>query len=345
MRAQQAYEGRGFGGVMANDIGRAMARLKHRDIRTRRRAVRTLFEHDDPSTLQAFEVLLDDEDPWFVSKALDAYRMWAGVSGNEAVETLLQHKSLDVRRAGANLLEVLGERGAMLAVEALQDADAVVQKKAARAMLQISDETFPNRMYEHQSESVRALAVQHPLTAASLLKDAMKDQSEHVQNAALARVLNDGMDVDMEVLRPFFEADIQTVNIMKWIASQAPNELVAFAPLLKPHHLNELTDHLRQHVATSDDPMIACLLNANMVRPVARWVLRKGPDEDELRWSLIENENLDVIERSKLLERLIGRAHEPDVQAKVNSFILTSPPELLMVACENLSTAASEVSS
>ena len=91
--------------------------------------------------------------------------------------------------------------------------------------------------------------------------------------------------------------------------------------------------------------MIACLLNANMVRPVARWVLRKGPDEDELRWSLIENENLDVIERSKLLERLIGRAHEPDVQAKVNSFILTSPPELLMVACENLSTAASEVSS
>ena len=57
---------------MANDIGRAMARLKHRDIRTRRRAVRTLFEQDDPQTLEAFESLLDDEDPWFVSKALEA---------------------------------------------------------------------------------------------------------------------------------------------------------------------------------------------------------------------------------------------------------------------------------
>ena len=46
---------------MANDIGRAMSRLKHRDIRTRRRAVRTLFEHDDPSVLDAFEPLLDDD--------------------------------------------------------------------------------------------------------------------------------------------------------------------------------------------------------------------------------------------------------------------------------------------
>ena len=70
------YEGEGFPATMANDIGRAMARLKHRDIRTRRRAVRTLFEHDDAAVLEAFRPLLDDQDSWFISKALDAYRMW-----------------------------------------------------------------------------------------------------------------------------------------------------------------------------------------------------------------------------------------------------------------------------
>ncbi|DAC48456.1 MAG TPA: hypothetical protein D7H92_03255, partial [Candidatus Poseidoniales archaeon] len=79
---------------MANDIGRAMARLKHRDIRTRRRAVRTLFEHDDPNVLEAFKPLLDDEDGWFVSKALDAYRQWAAHAGPGAVATLLEHRSL-----------------------------------------------------------------------------------------------------------------------------------------------------------------------------------------------------------------------------------------------------------
>ena len=120
---------------MANDIGKAMARLKHRDIRTRRRAVRTLFEHDDPSVLQAFKPLLDDEDTWFVSKALDAYRTWGLMSGSEAIETLLNHRNLDVRRAGANLLAPLGQQGVSLALVALDDEDNVVQRKAARALL------------------------------------------------------------------------------------------------------------------------------------------------------------------------------------------------------------------
>ena len=117
---------------MASDIGRAMARLKHRDIRTRRRAVRTLFEQDDPTVLEAFKPLLDDKDPWFVSKALDAYRMWGITAGVEAVATLLRHKNLDVRRAGANLLIPLGQPGKSLAFEALTDTDAVVQKKQLR---------------------------------------------------------------------------------------------------------------------------------------------------------------------------------------------------------------------
>ena len=62
---------------MAADLKRAMDRLKHRDVRTRRRAVRTLFETDDPQCLEGFQRLLNDKDTWFVTKALDAYRIWA----------------------------------------------------------------------------------------------------------------------------------------------------------------------------------------------------------------------------------------------------------------------------
>ena len=81
-----------------------------------------------------------------------------------------------------------------------------------------------------------------------------------------------------------------------------------------------------------------------MLEPVARWVLRQGPEEDTLRWSLINDERLKVIERSKLLERLIGRAHEPDIIKRAETLLLTTEEELLRVACENLSTAASELS-
>jgi hypothetical protein len=74
-------------------------------------------------------------------------------------------------------------------------------------------------------------------------------------------------------------------------------------------------------------------------------VLRQGASEDELRWQLIKDERLDIIERSKLLERLIGRANEPSVIEQAKALLDSTDEELLKVACENLSTAASEVSS
>ena len=58
-----------------------MNRLTHRDIRTRRRAVRDLYEHDRPEALEGFVTLLNDDDPWFVAKAIDAHRKWAPMVG------------------------------------------------------------------------------------------------------------------------------------------------------------------------------------------------------------------------------------------------------------------------
>ena len=84
-------------------------------------------------------------------------------------------------------------------------------------------------------------------------------------------------------------------------------------------------------------------MDSGMLEPVARWVLKQGAEEDVLRWQLINDERLDIIERSKLLERLIGRAHEPNVIEQAEALLASTDEELLKVACENLSTAASEV--
>jgi hypothetical protein len=73
-------------------------------------------------------------------------------------------------------------------------------------------------------------------------------------------------------------------------------------------------------------------------------VAKQGAVEDALRWSLINNNDLDLIERCKLLERLVGRAGEQTVRAEVQALLASEPEELLKVACENLSTAADEVS-
>ena len=330
---------------MANDVGRAMARLKHRDIRTRRRAVRTLFEANDPSTLEAFNSLLDDEDPWFVSKALDAYRMWAVSSGPEAVATLLNHASIDVRRAGANLLAPLAEDGFSLAKRALSDEDAVVLKKAAMDLLNEDTELAGTLCGMHGHDTARLLGFQHPSMKHDRILDGLNDAHLAVQHEALRQVLTREISVDMSILLPFFEAGVEPVNILIWASKHAPNELGTFVQQLKDHHAKEITDHLRSQVASSQDPLITCLLEAKLSAPVARWVLHQGKTEDELRWKLINDNEVPLIERSKLLERLIGRANEPEIQDNVKAMLDSTEEELLRVACENLSTAAGELSS
>ena len=330
---------------MANDIARAMSRLKHRDIRTRRRAVRTLFENDDPSVLDAFKPLLDDEDGWFVSKALDAYRMWGIVAGPEAVATLLQHRNLDVRRAGANLLSPLGDSGLDLSLMALDDEDGVVQRKAAKALLRFEQEDVALRLICHANTGVRTTGVHHRAVPEAQLRKALEDDHEHVREAALEVVLREGMELNMEAFLPFLEANLQTVNILIWVAKHQPDGLAELTARLEPRHMKAVSDHLRNEVQSSDDVIVQHLLDSGVLEPVARWVIRQDAAEDELRWQLINDDRLHVIERSKLLERLVGRAGEADVLNRANELMESTEEELLKVACENLSTAASELAS
>ena len=46
----------------------------------------------------------------------------------------------------------------------------------------------------------------------------------------------------------------------------------------------------------------------------------KSPEIDALRWEIIGNSKVDSIERSRLLERLIGRSGEPEIAQKVRNF-------------------------
>ena len=330
---------------MANDIGRAMARLKHRDIRTRRRAVRTLFEHDDAAVLEAFQPLLDDQDSWFVSKALDAYRMWGITAGSEAIAVLLRHSNLDVRRAGANLLAPLGQAGKELAIEALSDEDGVVQRKAAKALLLFHEATAAERLVDHANDAVRITGMNHPTLPEEALRLGLEDPNDGVRQAALDNAFKREIQVTMDVLMPFLEAGIQTVNILIWTAKNEPEHLGDLTSRIKATDMKALSDHLRSEVESSDEPLIRHLIDGGLLKPVAQWVISQGASEDDLRWSLINDERMHVIERSKLLERLIGRADEPAVIKQTQALLSTTDNELLKVACENLSTAASELNS
>ena len=48
---------------MAGGIDGEISKLRHRDVRERRRAVRVLFDTDIPRALKGFVPLLNDKDP------------------------------------------------------------------------------------------------------------------------------------------------------------------------------------------------------------------------------------------------------------------------------------------
>ena len=47
---------------MAGNIQSAIAKLKHKDVRQRRRAVRILFDSDAYESVEAFSIFLEDDD-------------------------------------------------------------------------------------------------------------------------------------------------------------------------------------------------------------------------------------------------------------------------------------------
>ena len=185
----------------------------------------------------------------------------------------------------------------------------------------------------------------HPTLPEEALRLGLEDPNDGVRQAALDNAFKREIQVTMDVLMPFLEAGIQTVNILIWTAKNEPEHLGDLTSRIKATDMKALSDHLRSEVESSDEPLIRHLIDGGLLKPVAQWVISQGASEDDLRWSLINDERLHVIERSKLLERLIGRADEPAVIKQTQALLSTTDNELLKVACENLSTAASELNS
>ena len=72
---------------------------------------------------------------------------------------------------------------------------------------------------------------------------------------------------------------------------------------------------------------------------LVRWLQgRKDSESDKLRWQIIENEEVDEIERSRLLERLLGRTNEKEIRVKAVNLLDSTNSELLKIIAHNLST-------
>jgi hypothetical protein len=308
-----------------------IARLKHKDVKIRRRAVRHLFEADDRRALKGFITLLEDKDPWFRNKSLDAHRKWA--SSPEDLIPLIENNP----RTAGELLEKVN--APEVARKLLGSDDYLTRSFAARSLAQADDlhEMFSND--EHHS--VRIVAANNSLDA-KLISDLIDDSHSSVRRAAIATASKEGLELDDETLeRGLSSSDSSMRSLIASMAVKSGGDMLEKACKdSNPKVRKAIADTLRNDIEGADERIyLIAKLNPEII---VRWLRSKHDSKSTLlRWSMIEDTELNSRTRSKLIEQMDGRN---DVDLDKLSILSGDSSTLVRLAANNLSASVSELS-
>ena len=167
-----------------------LQRLKHKDVRQRRMAVRRLFEIDNSIALATFIELLDDDDDWFVEKAIDAIRRWVDSSHRKVVVTLSVHSEARLRHLAAELSPRVGVEALPILSTLCSDADHSVRREAWKSRLKVDAGTIPVAI-ENEDYVIRKMATEHSGDT-DILEKMLSDDNLRVRETALNQMISLG---------------------------------------------------------------------------------------------------------------------------------------------------------
>ena len=330
---------------MVANIQSAIAKLKHKDVRQRRRAVRILFDSDAYESVEAFSPLLDDKDIWFRNKAIEAYRRWAPKYAPHLLVDLAQSDQLDGQRCVATVLESISDstEAAQLARLLLKSGDDVVVRRAVHQLI-AREEATESELEEFQNAEdhvVRSYATEVNTNPSNLL-ESLQDSHPDVRRQAAASLL--GMELTEEKNTALQNAINQDDALWKLAVPIAlENRLPNLLELMTSKSNTQrkfLVQSLKDAVEEADDERLRTLIDGDCTSLVARWLVgRNDAKSDALRAELLFDERVDSIDKSRLLERLLHRQQEPAMQELAQRLISESNDELVLSAAQNLYTS------
>ena len=330
---------------MVANIQSAIAKLKHKDVRQRRRAVRILFDADAYESVEAFSPLLEDKDIWFRNKAIEAYRRWAPKHAPYLLEQLAQGGQLDGLRCVANVLESIQDstQAARLSRLLLDCGDDVIVRRAVHQLISSNEasESELNAFQRSNDYAVRIYATEVSNDVGELLTS-LNDSHPDVRRQAASSLFNIELDSEQNnMLQHAIENDDALWKLAIPIALQ--HHLPNLVDLLKAKRNTQrkfLVEALKDAVEEADDSRLRTLIDGGCTSIVARWLVgRNDVKSDALREEMLFNEHVNSIDKSRLLERLLHRQHEPEIQKLASKLISGSTDELVLSAAQNLYTA------
>ena len=330
---------------MAASIQSAIAKLKHKDVRQRRRAVRVLFDSDAHESVEAFSPFLDDDDVWFRNKAIEAYRRWAPKHAPHLLEDLAKKGQLDGQRCVAMVFDSIADTSysAVLARLLLDSSDPVVVRRAVKQLLstELATSTELQRFKSSDDHVIRSAAASVNPQISDLL-ECLKDPHPDVRRQAASSLLIMDLDHDAnKALQDALENDEALWKLAVPIALEYSRPyLVDLVEAKRNTQRRFLVQALKEAVHEADDPRLQTLLDAGCTSVVARWLVgRNDSKSDSLRNDLLFDERVDSIDKSRLLERLLHRNEESEIRELAEKLLNESTDEVVLSAAQNLYTA------
>ena len=315
--------------------------LKSKDERKRRRAVRELFEIDDENNLSAFIPLLDDKDSWYRTKAIDAFRTWSIRKNVSDLQPLINHHNLNYNRVAANLLENFRAENIDIVKKLFSKDDVICQTKAAEFILKAENEReFFDTLFTSGDEKLKIVALKSKYSDKEDLIQAIDDESIKVVEYSISKLIESDYSINDTVLDDLIERGTEIKLLISYLVRNNPKKLIENINKINNTETKVLVNVLQKHCQTIDHEIIKMLNENQQYVIVGRWLQgKKGDAEDKLRWEIIGNEEVDEIERCRLIERLFSRCQEESIRLKAKHISESSTSDLIKITAHNLSTA------
>ena len=322
----------------------ALAKLNHSDVRQRRRAVRHLFELDDAEALGGFIKLLEDPDPWFREKAMEAIDRWAASKDLALIERLAASPQDSRRLLAARIANRANKAGLAVLTGLCSDDDSSIRLAAWQSRMELDEEAVTAGL-ESADRAVRKSAVSRLSLRGevneNLLLRLLNDDSEAVRNATLTIIEENSASPSENLSGRLAELGGTSTGetkarIAALLIADSPESLNDWISDSDTAFVSRFAKTLRQADWASVDGL-PTQLQAEASEALLERILRgeRNAEAATLRDSLLSDESRSPELRSRLIEDMIGRP-VPDSTLEIVKSLTESEDVLIASSANNL---------
>ena len=302
--------------------------LNNKDVRLRRRAVRKLFELDDPTAIDAFIPLLKDSDEWFRGKALMAIQRWASMKDLNLAEKLSNSKKPEERILACRIAPKVGKSSERILKKMLDDEDNLVKQNAWKNILNLNDD-YIEEAIKSSDVGIRVLAVDKIQLMYKIDNDLIKkifdDDSRRIRKKAInilkskPELYSSGEFDDVIIRIAENDNNIQIDALIMLIESGERNELfIQKIPLWLENENSKMIKLVVESTENKDwgeiDWLINTIMSSSNDKLISRMLRRKKSIEaDKYRKEILLDEDRNAVLRSRVIEDLFGKEQGKEI--------------------------------